>query len=201
MAENPTPTDASMTAGTRCVVLTGASGMAPADLLAGLSHRGVNTVVVSDPAAVMVEMARQKTGVLVVVHPDKHPWLKELADAIRAYHPRCVRWGYDESENGKSPRLYPLNEQSACVIGQVEAGVDGPVHSETRHPGYLVPDPKSPLGRAQAQIPRERVRSLVVKVQEGGPAHEPLISEEELAMLLGPMPEDPDQPAGKGERP
>ena len=176
-----------MSAGTRCVVVVGACGSAPTDLLGGLSRRGVSTAVVSDPAAAMVTLARQATGALVVVEPDQHVWLGELIQALKSYYPRTVRWGYRSQHPSGIPQLQPLSE---CAH-------DGACHPQSDQPNghgqparYIVPDPKSPLGRAQAQIPRERVRSLVVKVQGSSEVDEPLISEEELAMLLGPVPEE-----------
>lgn len=176
-----------MPADTRCVVLVGACGSAPTDLLAGLSRRGVSTAVVSEPAAAMVELARQATGALVVVEPEDHAWLDELIQALKTYHPRTVRWGYQSTHLSGSPQLRPL---SGCAsIGKCDSPSDQADDRESTA-RYIVPDPKSPLGRAQAQIPRERVRSLVVKVHGTSDVDEPLISEEELSMLLGPVPEE-----------
>lgn len=176
-----------MSAGTRCVVLVGVSGSAPTDLLGGLSRRGVSTAVVSDPAAAMVALARQSAGALVVVEPEEHAWLDDLIQALKSYHPRTVRWGYRSQHPSGIPQLQPLGEYAPVEPDQsqpVQPNGQGQAHR------YIVPDPKSPLGRAQAQVPRERVRSLVVKVQGSSDVDEPLISEEELAMLLGPAPEE-----------
>lgn len=187
MVEKSPNHQTSMSPGTRCVVLVGAGVSAPADLLGGLSRRGVSTVVVSEPAWAMVELARQTTGALVIVQPDRHPWLDELVQAVKTYHPRTVRWAYRSVHHSDRPQLEPLHN------GKLEAQVkptqnkNGRADNSFRH---VVPDPQSPLGRAKSQVPRERVRSLVVKVEGLQGIDEPLISEEELAMLLGPAPDE-----------
>lgn len=172
--------------GTRCVVLIEAGRQTPVDLIGGLSMRGVSTTVVTDPAEAMVELARHRTGALVVVDPDRCRWLDDLTEAVRTYHARTVRWGYFSRDASGVPQLRSLESDH----GQPTLPMK-PVVTEQHdpQPRYIVPDPKSPLGRAQSQIPRERVRSLVVKVRSESDVDEPLISEEELAMLLGPTPE------------
>ena len=177
------------------MVLTGASGAAPADLLSGLSTRGVSTVVVNHPASVMVELAKQTTGAMVVVEPDRHPYLSSLIQAVGTYHPMAVRWGYTAADPSGTPQLRPLEDRES---NHTPTETDETDDRPTGQGKYLVPDPKSPLGRAQAQVPRERVRSLVVKVQQITDADEPLISEEELAMLLGPMPDESGAPRTPG---
>ncbi len=175
----------------RCVVLTGPNGSAPADLLSGLSTRGVSTIVVNHPASAMVELAREAAGILVVVEPTRHPYLQELITAVKRYHPLTVRWGYTAAVSSGLPQLQALTKDASDTPGPFHVNEqDGSACQPDPQGKYLVPDPKSPLGRAQAQVPRERVRSLVVKVRETSEADEPLISEEELAMLLGPTPDD-----------
>lgn len=181
---------------THCVVLTGPNRDAPGDLLRGLSLRGVGTVVVSHPASVMVELSRQTTGAVVVVEPDRHPYLAELLHAIEKYHPRTTRWQYTAHDPSGTPQLRPMAgcAEDGCDDGPEPISINGQSRGK-----YLVPDPKSPLGRAQAQVPRERVRSLVVKVHHPADADEPLISEEELAMLLGPSPEEIELDTSDGD--
>ena len=188
MVEEYRDSQASIPTGTRCVVLTGADKSAPGDLLAGLSKRGVSTVVVAEPAGAMLELARETTGALVVVEPGQQPWLDHLLEAVTRYHPRTVRWGYRSADASARAQLQPLEQQAQrndkpVSMPDHEDEDAGPTH-------YTLPNPRSPLGRVQAQMPRERVRSLVVKVQGTAEVGEPLISEEELAMLLGPVPEE-----------
>ncbi len=174
-------------AATRCVVLVCPDGATPVDLLGGLSRRGVSSHVVTDSAAVMVELARHHTGALVVVDPTRQPGLVDLIEAVITYHPRTVRWAYYAAHAANKAQLQPLNVRSG--------GEDANHHSANPpHPiePAQVPDASSssPLGRVQDQVPPDRVRSLIVKVQGPAEVGEPLISEEELAMLLGPVPEE-----------
>jgi hypothetical protein len=173
---------------TRCVVLIGPDGTAPADLLGGLSRRGVSSRVVAGPADVMVELARQRTGVLVVVEPGRQPGLADLIEAVKTYHPRTVRWGYRSSHPSGKAQLQPLNGQQ---LGDATALNEPPKPLDAAPPRATDDITRSPLGRIQGQVPSDRVRSLIVKVQGPAEVGEPLISEEELAMLLGPLPEEP----------
>lgn len=171
---------------TRCVVLVGPGGTAPTDLLGGLSRRGVGVQVVAEPAGVMVELARRRVGALIVIEPEQQPGLTDLIEAVTVYHPRTVRWGYQSAHPTGKAQLQPLNGRS---VGDA-TGLDPqpvPLPGEPAHAARVAM--RSPLGHIQAQVPPERVRSLIVKVQGPAKVGEPLISEEELAMLLGPVPQ------------
>jgi len=174
-------------ADTRCVVLVCPDGVTPVDLLGGLSRRGVSSRVVAEPADVMVELARQHTGVVVVVDPARQPGLVDLIEAVITYHPRTVRWAYYSAHATSKAQLLPLNGRS---------GGEDTNHNAVTSPDQIEPaqspeaNSPSPLGRVQSQVPPDRVRSLIVKVQGPAEVGEPLISEEELAMLLGPVPQE-----------
>ncbi len=181
--------------GTRCVVLAPQGGLAPADLLSGLSRRGVSTAVVADPAAVMVELARFATGALIVVQPDLQPDLPELIQAVKAYYPRTVRWCYRVDQASGKPQLGKLNGHVSDAgqgnLALTEAGNDGRLAAQRQ-------SERTPLARVDHGMPNERVRSLIVKVDALPGGDQPLISEEELSMLLGPVPEPEalDDPKG-----
>lgn len=189
MVEDSRDNKTAITAGTRCVVLVGPGGSAPADLLSGLSRRGVSTAVVAEPAGAMVELTRQANSILVVVDPDDQPWLDDLVQAVRQYHPRTVRWCYRTKHPSGQAQLQPLTDLRPPKNKQ-NNHTPAPVEEPDVSTHFTLPNPRSPLGRVQSQVPRERMRSLVVKVQGPAEVGEPLISEEELAMLLGPVPED-----------
>jgi len=172
----------------RCVVLVCPDGATPVDLLGGLSRRGGSSRVVVEPADVMVELARQPTGAWVVVDPEKQPGLTDLIEAVSVYHPRTVRWAYHSADVSGKAQLQPLNGRS----GDDPADDPPPPATVTTEPQETeAPNITSPfpLGRVQDQVPSDRVRSLLVKVRGPAEVGEPLISEEELAMLLGPVPE------------
>ena len=136
----------------------------------------------------MVELARQPTGALVVVEPQQQTGLADLIEAVKAYHPRTVRWGYRSSHPSGKAQLQPLNGQP---LGDATGLNDRPKSLDVVPPRATGDSTRSPLGRIQGQVPSDRVRSLIVKVQGPAEVGEPLISEEELAMLLGPLPEEP----------
>ncbi len=181
--ENQNPPSAA----TRCVVLICPGGMAPVDLLGGLSKRGVSSQVVADPADVMLELARQQTGALVVVDPTRQPGLVDLIEAVKAYHPRTVRWGYQSAHPTGKAQLQPLNGRPA---GDTTLANPQPISLRSEPSPEISVTSPSPLGRVQDPMPPDRIRSLIVKVQGPAEVGEPLISEEELAMLLGPVPEE-----------
>jgi len=181
MQEDTTANPGPVALGTRCVVWVPSGKAAPADLLGGLSRRGVRVVVVIEPAGVMVELARQATGMLVVVEPQSHPYLSELIRAVKSYYPKTVRWCY-QAKSGEG-QLCKLN-------GQANAVANGALPTAQANPQAGEASQGNPLGRVHRSGPHDRVRSLVVKVEAPDGLGEPLISEEELAMLLGPAPED-----------
>lgn len=178
-------------ASSRCVILTGPGGATPADLLSGLSRRAVSSRVVAEPADVMVALGQQRTGILIIVDPVDQPGLADLIEAVTKYHPRTVRWVYEARHASGSPQLISFQDRSRPTV----TGSPPPLPEvEPEHEALL--DAPSPLGRVQSQVPPERVRSLIVKVQGPAEVGEPLISEEELAMLLGPVPEDSGTSSG-----
>jgi hypothetical protein len=195
------PASAPNPSSTRCVVLTCPGGLTPVDLLGGLSKRGVSSRVVAQPAEVIVELASQSTGILVVVDPTQQPALVDLIEAVTSYFPRTVRWAYLSTHRSGKPQLQPLD---GSAIGELHGPQNPP---PTSHPKPSPPRPSdlpkptpldspSPLGRVQSLVPPERVRSLIVKVHGPAEVGEPLISEEELAMLLGPVPEESGEAGG-----
>jgi len=153
----------------RCVVLCPAADEPRTQqLLRALGRRGLAVVLVTDPPRAMLELARYGALALIVADPDRFagPGAAELVDAVRAYRPRTVCWQYADR------KLAPINGR----LGGVRlAGGGGPGASSA--------------DRLRAEHPR--LSKLVVHAQPRRPDDgEPLVSEEELAMLLGPMLDD-----------
>ena len=177
------------------MILTGPGGTAPVDLLAGLSKRGVSSRVVAEPAEVMVELGREPAEILIVVDSAQQPALVDLIEAVTKYHPRTIRWTYESDHPSGKPQLVPFRYRCKPEIAKPKA-VSPPATPPVEPPPIEPLDSPSPLGRVQSQVPPERVRSLIVKVQGPAEVGEPLISEEELAMLLGPVPEELSEQGG-----
>jgi hypothetical protein len=181
MQEDTTANQGPVPGARRCVVWVSPGNSAPADLLGGLSRRGVNVAVVIEPARVMVELARQTTGALIVVEPGNQPYLSELIHAVKTYYPQTARWCYQARQAPAEGQLSKLNGQADAAASR--SALQGSRQADDQVQG-------NPLGQVHRSGLRDRVRSLVVKVESPDGLGEPLISEEELAMLLGPAPGD-----------
>lgn len=150
----------------RFVVLVKPGGAAPGALLSAVARRGAAATVVAEPPGVMVELASAPVEAVIVVEPARQALLRELLDALRTYYPEVKRWQFacvtDGERVGKEP-----------VLGPIEARYESIEASE-------------PAWQAVRRV-QQRVRPLSVKLPAvaSEAARSPLISEEELAMLLG----------------
>jgi len=167
----------------RCVVvLPRGAGVerAPASLLAGLSQRRLDVVIAPDAPTAMVELARRRTAAVVVVEPDRLPQVGELVRAVRAYYPQVVCWRYDQ-RGGDRGRLSAIN---GTYDAPAEALPDvSPADQMT--PGKFDPVEDEELERVLGRT-RQRIDPLVTPVpRPQRVSSSPLISEQELAMLLG----------------
>ena len=166
----------------RCLVLIAPGEPAPTPLLVGLARRRLAAVVVAEAPAVMMHLSEAPAVAVILTEPDRQPVVAELAAAVRRYYPRTQVWQYragdgvDGVDGGAAARgLTRLNgtyDVSGPVSRQAQqnAAKPGPVATPTNQ---AVP----PAARAD-------------------PPDEPLISSEELAMLLGPNGDDVDLPEG-----
>ena len=141
----------------------------------------------------MVELGQQRAGMLIVVDPSEQPVLLDLIEAVNRYHPRTVCWVYESNHASGKPQLVPFRNRTRPEPVKPQSAFEGVVSS----PAPSI-DSSSPFVRVQSQVPPERVRSLIVKVQGPAEVGEPLISEEELAMLLGPVPEEAEESTDTG---
>lgn len=147
----------------RCVLLCPATGEPlTQELLRALHKRGLTVVLVTDTPRAMLELAKYGAMALIVAEPQRMRGAGELVEAVRAYRPRTVCWQYTNR------KLAPINGHLAGVrLAEPAGSTEDRLREDHERLAELV---------VHAQ-PRER--------EEG----EPLISEDELAMLLGPMPE------------
>lgn len=183
----------------RCVLLVGEAGAVPSSLVGALDRRGMDIVIVRQPPRVFCELvpaekpADRATAApsehdesdeaiassgggeisggggqsVVVVEPEQQPRIGELRHALATYYPRVRCWRYEAHGPGDRPRLdafdLPLPPESSA---------------------------DSPAGRVKGS--GQRLRDVVVRVDPSDPGREPddgpLVSEEELAMLLAPDP-------------
>lgn len=166
---------------TRCVVLVGRLNRPPDALLDGLEKRGASVRVVNDPPSAMVEMARG-ARVIVVNEPHTVRRLPELMAAIKRYYPRAKCWCFDQNTVG-APALRPID----CYDGKPRSAVESILPPLTPAPAATLP-PTAPRRSTPAATTRGNGSGLLlIKPPEEGP----LITAEELAMLLEPLPASP----------
>ncbi|MEM9418676.1 MAG: hypothetical protein AAGA25_06405 [Planctomycetota bacterium] len=211
----PTGSPANAQAVPRCVLLVGESSAVPSSLVGALDRRGLDIVIVRQPPRVMLELASKPESQdtprddpaasspdlsVVVVEPQQQPRVGELRAAIAAYYPAVRCWQYqahgpegrpllDSLESpadlsAESPAEPPQTFDRTVTISTqdfVDSAADRNHNSE-----HAPPNPTEP---GLVKGARQRLRSLVVQVDDPQPQdHGPLVSEEELAMLLGPDP-------------
>lgn len=163
-----------------------------------------------DPAAASAASAAPDPGLsLVVVEPQQQPRLDELRDALAAYYPAVRCWQYRARDPEGQPSLEALRgaasetasgAATATATARNTPAPPNPAES-TAHPQDFVDtrdsnphtsssDSADPRDTARVKGSSQRLRSLVVKIDEPRPYDDgPLVSEEELAMLLGPDPQ------------
>lgn len=166
---------------TRCVVLVGRLNRTPDVLLDGLEKRGASVRVVNDPPSAMVEMARG-ARVIVVSEPHTVRRLPELMAAIRRYYPRAKCWCFDPNAVG-APALRPIDRAAVKTKSAVES--------------ILPPTAPAPTATMPPAAPRRTTPTATTRGNGSGlllikpPEEEPLITPDELAMLLEPLPDSP----------
>ncbi|MEO0514681.1 MAG: hypothetical protein AAF086_05230 [Planctomycetota bacterium] len=155
---------------------------------------------------------------VVIVEPQQQPRIDELQDAIAAYYPavRCWQYHAHGPDGGPSLDLLHAADFSSAAANDPEAEASqasGKSPGPTATPPNFVDtgdsdphtsgkeNPADPRDTARVKGASQRLRSLVVKVDDPQPYDDgPLVSEEELAMLLGSEPSDAD-PAALGIHP
>jgi len=139
---------------------------------------------------------------LVIVEPQQQPRLEELRDALAAYYPAVRCWQYLAHGPEDRPRLEALTldnlhhrtadprEPASTTPSTPAIPPQDFVDTGESKPHTSNTDPAYPRDTARVKGSSQRLRSLVVQIDEPRPPDDgPLVSEEELAMLLGPDPQ------------
>lgn len=163
----------------RCVVLVPKDTAAPEKLIAGLRGRGAEVCVAADAPAVMVELAAGAAAV-VLHEPERIIRVDELRDAIKKYHPKISHWQSGADAKGGVKLEAMKNGGKAGAMAREQAATP----------------------TKQAETPAQRSARPPTRVNgatggRGKPASEdsPLVTPEEMEMLLGPV-EDEGPQAG-----
>lgn len=146
-------------------------------------------IVASDAAAAIVDIAQSQASTLIIQDPAAQPALADLLAAVRRHFPTLACWQYQRQGNGRPelsrlelPKVMPPSMATAPPIAS--AASDGAHQPPVL--GRVGPQPAPTNGRHAVS---RRLEPVLVRVpQEPDLKNEPLISEEELAMLLGPTP-------------
>lgn len=175
----------------RCVVLVGRGRPFPEALLAALARRDTEYHVVSNPAGVMVNLAVGPVGAVIINEPEQIAGVEEMLAAIARYFPRTGCWRFERVGEGKSRLTKIPGKEGATRIKASEprvvvgAGGAGPgARSGAGRVGSLVGGGDAVAGTIG--LSPQRQGSCQVSREESFPAG-PLVTQDELAMLIGPQ--------------
>ena len=162
----------------RCVLWTDPAAAEPDELVAGLTGRGVAVQIVADAPSVMVELAEAATDLLVIDQTQRPLDASRLAAAGARYFPAVICRKYITCPNSGRKQLVDF--------------ADEPVHDDDLH------------GREQGVglVGDGHGQSHTAAADHAGQAPGPVVSRQEMAMLIGDAPVDatPDRDAA-GEAP
>ena len=142
------------------------SGAVPSRLVSALNRRGVEIVIAREAPQVIVEVAECRpnrksapAGIsVVVVEPANQPRCEEMRATLTNYFPQVRCWQYQARGADGRPRLESLGADASAEQLHVKSAND-------------------------------RLRSVLIHAQPKTSIDDgPLVSEEELAMLLGDEP-------------
>ena len=165
------------TAAVRGVLVTAPGDQPPAGLMQLLTRRGLAVAVAPGEVAAMVEFARAAPAVLIVCDPAHLSRPGELAQAVGRYYPGTRCW------------------QFVPAAGLATGGRLTKLDGDIDRPSVLDGTPVSAVGRPPATDAAAGADLTVAA---------PLLTAEELEMLLGPLPEETppqidDQPWDDGD--
>jgi len=164
----------------RCLLVVPRGHDVPLDLLDGLTRRRVDVREVHDAPAAMVALAEtgpSRPKVVVVVHPAAQSAAEVLVRAIGRYHGDVTVWRYDFAAD---PPLQPWPVDSANTPRrEPQPDADVPTDDEPA---------AAPTAPAEADPPSDAERLALDEDDDS-----PLLSDEELAMLLGDDEPNPEK--------
>lgn len=181
----------------------GAHAAMPGKLLEGLGARGLAVQVVADGASAMTSLAATPAIAVLLVEPAAHAHASELFDALRTYHPRTACWVYLPAGDDRKPRVMNYEAWAELVVGGSQVCPQPPLGDpavadrsavEIEHGPlpFVLPRASPPETLAEEGLKSEaaadRLQKLLVRVKPEQERSAAVVSEEELSMLLGPVP-------------
>jgi len=176
-------TSGSESQGRRCVLAIGVGASIPSRLLEKMQRRGAKPVVVASAAAAMTALAEARTHALIVQDPQRLACFDELTGAVSVYHPEVVVWAFQpEDGTAAGGRLFRVSRKRTRHSGLANGE---PVSASGRLEGPRPPAP--PTEQASGLSPPEgRGDGASADAEPTLAEDEPLITADELLMLLGP---------------
>ncbi len=175
--------------GPGCVVLVPAAAATPEPLVRALAKRHAQVCVVSHPASVMAVLASGPYKNVVIDQSGPVPQLQQLLGAVKRYYPAVVCWRYEADANSKRRLQRCENTNAPCE--DLASHTAAPVSAA----GSPEPCDAPPIEGVAASRPLSpaadsRHHGLQYHDEQWTPSEdqlpEPLISRDELAMLIGP---------------
>ncbi len=191
-----------MASGSRCIVVLCDAVRRPDALLNALRSRGVTPRVVNSGPQALVALRAHEADALIVDQPESLTFTDELIGAVATHLPSVVCWGH-ESVAGKSklsklvaPKMDVPSEPAVTVAPiqpaqippvPIARSVAAPSPRLLRLAGEtaVYPSAHSPTHAAAHPLHDMAHASRSPEVED---IDQPLITREELQMLLGPSP-------------
>lgn len=151
--------------GIRCVLWGDPAGPDPSVLVKGLTKRGASVCIVWDEPSVMVELATAATKLLVIDQIQHRLDASRLTAAVRRYFPAVLCKKYIACPASGRQQLVDI--------------ADTPVHDDLDSPGQSGGLPAMSGSHASEGA-----------VDDGGQEGRPLVTQQEMSMLIGEVPID-----------
>ena len=176
----------------RCVLLVG-GGAVPSNLVAALGQRGITAVIARAAPEVMAELAGGGVASVVVVEPDRQDRADELHAAAAVYHPGVRFWTYAPQAPGREATLSvfaagsqePKSHETDENAGPEENPWYPPAYGGQDAPTPANPEPDSKAGPPPNADPAMLPRTGPHRPADTADDDQALVTEQELAMLLG----------------
>ena len=171
----------------RCVIFVPPGIPDPKSLFDTLNHRKIRFIVVNELAQVMVKLAITDASVLVISQPDRIPRTRELLAAIQRYYPHVVCWKYAVMGHDGRVRLNRFRIKPARSLKKNIELATNRQCAKTHEVTVAEVDSGQALDRTRTvNDPSPVVSDMKDEYsQQAEASDEPLLTQEELSMLIG----------------
>ncbi len=180
----------------QCVVWVRPGQPEPQGLIENLEKRGVSARTVQHPDQVMVELAQRQPSVVIVDHPQTPGKVAQLLAAVKRYYPHVACWRheasastgglilkpYEEQRNPPSPQNHAVSQQHEAAFAVTQPNHQPPPPRDTTHNEPIDTEKKHPTTGSTDLRGFGGIAGRLAPTS----AVSPLLTEDELAMLLGP---------------